>query len=77
MDALIWVLQMSEPALSLCPTSCETLIRGHIVYLQALGIAVDIGPESVARCLEEVGLGFMFAPRYTSANKSPSEFPEC
>ena len=31
--------------------------------VQALGIAVDIGPEGVSRCLEEVGLGFMFAPR--------------
>lgn len=33
------------------------------MFLQALGIAVDIGPEGVARCLREAGIGFMFAPR--------------
>ena len=31
--------------------------------VQALGVAVDIGPEAVARCIQECGVGFMFAPR--------------
>ena len=31
--------------------------------MQALGVAVDIGPEGVARCIQECGVGFMFAPR--------------
>jgi hypothetical protein len=37
-------------------------------HLQALGVAVDIGPEGVGRCLQEVGIGFMFAPRYRMQN---------
>ncbi|BDA41072.1 Anthranilate phosphoribosyltransferase [Coccomyxa sp. Obi] len=40
---------------------------GSADVLEALGIAVDIGPESISRCLEEVGLGFMFAPRFHPA----------
>ena len=35
--------------------------------LEALGVAVDLGPEEVARCIDEVGFGFMFAPRHPSA----------
>lgn len=31
--------------------------------VQALGVEVDIGPQSVARCVEEAGVGFMYAPR--------------
>jgi anthranilate phosphoribosyltransferase len=30
--------------------------------LEALGVRIDLGPEGVARCIEEVGIGFMFAP---------------
>lgn len=36
--------------------------------MQALGVAVDIGPEGVARCIEECGVGFMFAPRWGQAS---------
>jgi Glycosyl transferase family, a/b domain len=35
--------------------------------VQALGVAVDLGPQSVARCVKEAGVGFMFAPRYHPA----------
>ena len=34
---------------------------------QALGVAADLGPEGVAVCLREVGLGFMFASRFNPA----------
>jgi anthranilate phosphoribosyltransferase len=30
-------------------------------------VTVDLGPEGVARCVEEVGMGFCFAPRFHSA----------
>ena len=30
-------------------------------------MAVDLGPQSVARCVKEAGVGFMFAPRYHPA----------
>ena len=32
--------------------------------LEAMGINLDLGPEGAARCLDAVGLTFMFAPRY-------------
>lgn len=34
---------------------------GAADVLEALGVRIDLGPESVARCIEEVGIGFMFA----------------
>ena len=37
---------------------------GSFDLLEALGIAFDLGPAGVARCIEEVGIGFCFAPRY-------------
>ena len=40
---------------------------GSADVLEALGVAIDIGPESVARCVEEAGMGFCFAPRFHSA----------
>ena len=35
--------------------------------LEALGVAIDLGPAGVARCVEEVGIGFCFAPRFHPA----------
>jgi anthranilate phosphoribosyltransferase len=32
-----------------------------------LGVAIDVGPESVARCVEQAGMGFCFAPRFHAA----------
>jgi anthranilate phosphoribosyltransferase len=40
---------------------------GSADLLEALGVAIELGPEDVARCIEEVGFGFMFAPRHHSA----------
>lgn len=37
---------------------------GAADVLEELGIAVDLGPEGVARCVAEVGIGFMFAPAF-------------
>ena len=34
---------------------------GSADVLEALGVKIDLGPEGVARCLNEVGFGFMFA----------------
>ena len=34
---------------------------GSVDVLEALGVPVDLGPEGVARCVEEVGIGFCFA----------------
>jgi len=35
---------------------------GSADVLAALGVNVECGPEIVARCIEQCGLGFMFAP---------------
>ncbi|WP_344681592.1 anthranilate phosphoribosyltransferase [Saccharopolyspora taberi] len=35
---------------------------GTADVLEALGVAIDLAPEDVARCLDEVGIGFCFAP---------------
>jgi anthranilate phosphoribosyltransferase len=40
---------------------------GTADVLEALGVAVNLGPRGVARCVEEVGMGFCFAPRYHPA----------
>jgi anthranilate phosphoribosyltransferase len=40
---------------------------GSADVLEALGVAIELGPAGVARCVEEAGLGFCFAPRYNPA----------
>lgn len=40
---------------------------GSADVLEALGVAVDLGPAGVARCVQEAGIGFCFAPRFHPA----------
>ena len=40
---------------------------GAADVLEALGVAVDLPPDDVARCLAEVGIGFCFAPVFHPA----------
>jgi anthranilate phosphoribosyltransferase len=40
---------------------------GSADVLEALGVKLDLEPEQVARCVETVGFGFMFAPAYHPA----------
>ncbi len=42
---------------------------GSADVLEALGVRIDLGAEQVQRCLEEVGMGFMFAPSFHPAMK--------
>lgn len=42
---------------------------GSADVLEALGLRLDLTPEQVARCIREVGLGFMFAPAHHGAMK--------
>ena len=37
---------------------------GSADVLEAMGIRIDLAPEEVPRCLEEVGCAFLFAPAY-------------
>jgi anthranilate phosphoribosyltransferase len=42
---------------------------GSADVLEKLGVAIDLGPQDVARCIEETGIGFMFAPVFHGAMK--------
>jgi anthranilate phosphoribosyltransferase len=42
---------------------------GSADVLAALGISLDLTPEQVAACIEEIGIGFMFAPKFHPAMK--------
>ena len=55
------------------PTVCKhggraaSSAAGSADVLEALGVVIDLGPDGVARCLEEAGIGFCFAPRFHPA----------
>ena len=42
---------------------------GSSDLLDQLGLPLDLSPEQIARCIEEVGMGFMFAPMHHGAMK--------
>ncbi|MFH1820892.1 MAG: anthranilate phosphoribosyltransferase, partial [Methanobacteriota archaeon] len=42
---------------------------GSADIMEALGVRIDIQPEEVQRCIETLGIGFMFAPRFRVAMK--------
>ncbi len=42
---------------------------GSADVLEALGVKLDITPEQIAQCVEQVGIGFMFAPMHHSCMK--------
>ncbi len=37
---------------------------GSADVLEALGVRLDLAPEAVAQCVEDVGVGFLFAPAH-------------
>ena len=42
---------------------------GSADVLEALGVNVNLTPDQVAKCVDEIGIGFMFAPNHHSAMK--------
>jgi len=46
-----------------------TGLSGSADVLEALGVRIDLGPREVARCIEEAGFGFMFAPAHHGATR--------
>ncbi len=43
---------------------------GSADVLEALGLPLTLPPEAIARCIEQVGIGFMFAPNHHPAMKN-------
>ena len=46
-----------------------TGLSGSADVLEALGVRIDLAPDAVARCITEVGFGFMFAPMHHGATR--------
>jgi anthranilate phosphoribosyltransferase len=42
---------------------------GSADVLEALGVRIDLRPDAVARCIEQIGFGFMFAPAHHGATR--------
>ena len=45
----------------------QTSQCGAADLLEALGVTIDLAPGAVAGCVDQVGMGFCFAPRYHPA----------
>ena len=50
-------------------TAASRRKSGSADVLEALGAKIELAPEQVARCIDEVGIGFMFAPIHHPAMK--------
>jgi anthranilate phosphoribosyltransferase len=46
-----------------------TGLSGSADVLEALGVRIDLDPDAVARCIEQAGFGFMFAPAHHGATR--------
>jgi anthranilate phosphoribosyltransferase len=43
---------------------------GSADVLEAMGLNINLTPEAIARCIQETGIGFMFAPNHHPAMKN-------
>jgi anthranilate phosphoribosyltransferase len=43
---------------------------GSADVMEALGVSLTLSPDAIARCITEVGIGFMFAPNHHPAMKN-------
>lgn len=43
---------------------------GSADVVESLGLNINLSPEAIARCIAEVGIGFMFAPNHHPAMKN-------
>jgi len=45
----------------------KTTRSGSADLLESLGVNIELTPDAIARCIDEIGFGFMFAPRHHKA----------
>jgi len=45
-------------------------ISGSADVLEALGVKIDLDPAHIERCIDQVGIGFLFAPLFHKAMKN-------
>jgi anthranilate phosphoribosyltransferase len=43
---------------------------GSADVLEAMGLDINLSPDAIARCIQETGIGFMFAPNHHPAMKN-------
>ncbi|MDE2607373.1 MAG: anthranilate phosphoribosyltransferase [Burkholderiales bacterium] len=43
---------------------------GSADVMEALGVSLNLAPEAIAKCIQQVGIGFMFAPSHHPAMKN-------
>ena len=43
---------------------------GSADVLESLGLNINLSPDAIAKCIEQVGIGFMFAPNHHPAMKN-------
>ena len=43
---------------------------GSADVVEVLGVSLNLSPEAIAKCIEQVGIGFMFAPNHHPAMKN-------
>jgi anthranilate phosphoribosyltransferase len=43
---------------------------GSADVVESLGVSINLTPEAIAKCIEQVGIGFMFAPNHHPAMKN-------
>jgi anthranilate phosphoribosyltransferase len=43
---------------------------GSADVLESLGVNINLSPDAIARCIDQVGVGFMFAPNHHPAMKN-------
>ena len=48
-----------------------TATSGSADLLEGLGVAIDLGPEGVLRCVDDAGIGFCLAPRFHPGMRHP------
>jgi len=48
---------------------------GSADVLEAAGVNLDMSPEKISKCVEKIGVGFMFAPAHHSAMLGPLTNP--